>query len=71
VPVRVDPRYRLRNGCALYVFGALFDKVEDLIKLCRKEIEGSEDGTVGPQIVPWRDELSEEGRVELQLRTAS
>jgi hypothetical protein len=48
-----------------------------LVELGREEIEGSEDAAVGPEIVPWRDELSgelygrEEDRVELRLRTAS
>ncbi len=46
--MRVDHRYRLRKDRALYVFGALFDKVEDLVEFCREEIEGSEDATVGP-----------------------
>jgi len=57
-----------RNHHALHGVGALLDKVKDLVELGREEIEGGEDTTVGPEIVPWRDGLSGELNGEEESR---
>jgi len=51
------PAVRERSGGGLYCLSALLDKIENLVKLCGKEIECGENAAVGPEIVPWMDDL--------------
>lgn len=63
------PVVRARNGDGLYCLGALLNEIENLVKLCGEEIECGENAAVGPEIVPWMDDLS--GMVAGQEGTAT